>query len=217
MALVTGAMLWSQNCSADLLPEGMLSGHRLTAGVTVNLVEFDVYNRDSTDPNGTLSQDFSYAPIFRLGGPYNFIGKSNWGGMLEYSFTTFKLDQQLVDDQLVDLGTSVDGYYVFVTPALFYSFGQSLSAELNRNTLIAGLGVGLGYLNASGDIRFTETTGELHAFDVSGLALAISLFVDFRRGEFASRLSGGLTTYSKGDFDYDSFGFEWEFSYVFDL
>ena len=193
------------------------SSYRVTIGIKVNSIDFDVYNKNSTDPNGTLSEDFSYSPIFVLGSPYKYIQDTNWGGMMEYSFSGFKLNQQLVNDKLVDLGTSVGGYYVFVTPTLFYAFDEKQLAKHYKQKLIAGFGLGIGYLKADGDIIFTETTQELLDIDISGTALAISMFIDYRFGSFVTRVSGGLTSHSKNNYDYDAFGFEWDFSYVFDL
>ena len=203
---------WGDSIVGDLL-----SSYRITAGISVNSIDFDVYNEGNTSPNGTLSEEFSYSPIIILGSPYKYFGESNWGGLMEYSFSTFQLNQQLVNDELVDLGTSVKGYYVFVTPTLFYSFFERNPRDKYDQTLITGLGVGLGYLKATGDIIFTETTQELHEIDVNRAALAISLFVDYRIGNFVTRISGGLTSYTKNNFDYDAFVFTWDFGYVFGL
>jgi hypothetical protein len=201
----------------DTLVESLLSAYRLTPGISLRSTDLDVYNKDSSDTNGTLSEDFSYLPFIVLGSPYKYFGESNWGTLMEYSISVFELNQQLVNDELVDLGTSVKGYYAFVTPTVFYSFtGQKPHGKYDQ-TLITGLGIGLGYLNASGDIIFTETTQQRFDIDVSGAALAVSLFVDYRFGNFVTRISGGLTSHTKGAYDYDAFGFSWGFGYIFGL
>ena len=172
----------------DTIVENILSLYRVTAGVSVNSVDIDVYNEGSTSTNGTLSEEFSYAPYIILGSPYKYFGESNWGGLMEYSFSTFNLSQQTVNDELVDLGTSVKGYDVFVTPTVFYSFfGQNPSIKYDH-TLITGLGICIGYLKATGDIIFTESTQERHEIDVSGPGLAVSIFMDYRIGNFSKRI-----------------------------
>jgi hypothetical protein len=201
----------------DTLVESLLSAYRLTPGVSLRSTDFDVYNKGSTDPNGTLSEDFSYWPFIVLGSPYKYFGESNWGGLMEYSFSGFELNQQLVNDELVDLGTSVKGYYAFITPTVFYSFSGQRPHGKYDQTLITGLGVGLGYLNASGDIIFTETTQQRADIDVSGVALAVSLFLDYRFGSYVTRISGGLTSHAEGAYEYDAFGFAWSFGYIFGL
>lgn len=201
----------------DTLVESLLSSYRLTPGITVRSIDFDVYNKGSSDANGTLSEGFSYWPVIMLGSPYKYFGESNWGGLMEYSFSGFELNQQLVNDELVDLGTSVKGYYAFVTPTVFYSFTGQMPHGKYDQTVITGLGVGLGYLNGSGDIIFTETTQQRIDIDVSGAALAVSLFVDYRFGNFVTRISGGLTSHTEGAYDYDALGFAWSFGYIFGL
>jgi len=207
-------------CWADASILDLLSSYRLTAGISLNSVDFDVYDKDSSSPNGTLSEEFSFSPFVTLGSPYRYFGDSNWGGLMEYSFSRFQLNQQMIGDDrdnLVDLGTSVKGNYAFVTPTVFYSFfGQEAHNEKNH-ALIAGLGVGLGYLKADGDIIFTESTQERVDIDISDASLAVSLFVDYRIGNIMTRVSGGLVTVPQGEFDYDAFGFKWEFGYVFGL
>ena len=201
----------------DTLVESLLSAYRLTPGVSLRSTDFDVYDKGSTDPNGTLSEDFSYWPFIVLGSPYKYFGESNWGGLMEYSFSGFNLNQQLVNDELVDLGTSVKGYYAFVTPTVFYSFSGQRPHGKYDQTLIAGLGVGLGYLKADGDIIFTESTQQRTDIDISGAALAISLFLDYRFGSYVTRISGGLTSHDLGAYEYDAFGFSWSFGYIFGL
>jgi len=201
----------------DTLVESLLSAYRLIPGITLRSTDFDVYNKGSTDPNGTLSEDFSYWPFIMLGSPYKYFGESNWGGLMEYSFSGFELNQQLVNDELVDLGTSVKGYYAFVTPTVFYSFSGQRPHGKYDQTVITGLGVGLGYLKADGDIIFTETTQQRADIDISGAALAISLFLDYRFGSYVTRISGGYTSHAEGAYEYDAFGFSWSFGYIFGL
>ena len=201
----------------DTLVESLLSSYRLIPGITLRSTDFDVYNKGSTDPNGTLSEDFSYWPFIMLGSPYKYFGESNWGGLMEYSFSGFELNQQLVNDELVDLGTSVKGYYAFVTPTVFYSFSGQRPHGKYDQTVITGLGVGLGYLKADGDIIFTETTQQRADIDISGAALAISLFLDYRFGSYVTRISGGYTSHAEGAYEYDAFGFSWSFGYIFGL
>jgi len=202
---------------SDAIVENILSSYRVTAGISVKQRQFDVQNEGSINPNGTLSEDFSYTPYIILGSPYRYIGESKWGSFIEYSISTFNLNQQMVNDELVDLGTSVKGYDIFVTPTLFYSFfGQNPSIKHDQ-TLLSGIGVGVGYLKATGDIIFTETTQERQDIDVSGLDLAVSIFVDYRIGNFTTRITAGGTTYTRDNLDYQAFAFSWDFGYTFGL
>lgn len=203
---------WSDTIEGESLPS-----YRITAGISVYSTDFDVYNKGSLNPSGTLSEEFSYSPSIIIGSPYHYFSDSNWASSIEYSFSGFSLNQQLVNDQLIDLDTSVKGYYVFVTPTIIYSFTDMQLSSKNNYSLLGGLGVGLGYLNASGDIILTETTQQQLDFDISGAAIAITLFIDYRIANYVTRISGGLTSYSEGDLEYDSFAFAMDFGFVFDL
>ena len=100
---------------------------------------------------------------------------------------------------------------------MFYSFfGQNTSAKYDH-TLITGLGVGIGYLKSTGEIIFTESTQERHEIDVNGLGLAVSIFIDYRIGNFSTRISGGGTSYTQDNLEYDAFAFSWDFGYTFGL
>ncbi len=203
---------WSEEST-----ESLWSTYLKRAGITFSSIDFDVYNKGSTNPNGTLSEDFSLSPFVTLASPYTFFGDSNWGWFMEYSLSSFRLNQQLIDTELVDLGTSVKGYFAFVTPTLFYSFSGRDTGSEHGKTIIVGLGAGVGYLNATGDIIFTETTQQRVEFNISGIAEAVSLYVDYRRGNFVTRLNTGLTGLTEGDLDYDAFSFSLSFGYTFDF
>ena len=100
---------------------------------------------------------------------------------------------------------------------MFYSFSGQRPHGKYDQTLVTGRGAGLGYLNTSGDIIFTETTQQRAAIDVSGVALAVSLFLDYRFGSYMTQISGGLTCHAEGTYEYEAFGFSWSFVYTFGL
>ena len=193
------------------------SQYVVTVGIDINSIDFDVYDKGSTSTNGTLTEKFTYAPFVILGSPHKYFGDSNWGMLMEYSLSGFNLNKQFVGNDYVDLGTSVEGYFAFVTPTFFYSFDKKALIPNGKGKLIAGMGVGLGYLKATGDIVFTETTNLTHEIRVNGVATAISLFLDYRAGDYHTRISGDLTTLTKNNFDYDSFAFSLGVSYLFEI
>ena len=195
---------------------GAMSGYRLTAGVTLHSIDFSVSTKDS-GTLGTLSEDFSYAPFIFLGSPYRYFGDSNWGGYMEYGFSGFRLNQQLVNDELVDLGTSVTGWHVFVTPNFFYNFGDKHAYVNQGYSLKIGVGVGAGYVNASGDVILTETTQQRHEFDVSGLGLGISIVADLRWRDLMLRASSGGAETVKSGLGYETFDFSFDIGYVYEF
>lgn len=194
-----------------------IADYGLKIGLGFSSTDFDVYTEGSMDPNGTFSEDFTWFPYLTLVSPYRYFGETRAGGMMEYKISGFRLSRQLVGDDLVDLGSSLSGSYAFVTPTLFYSFtGRNASVTLGQS-LIIGIGVGIGYLRANGDIVFTETTGQRFNINISGMAIAVSGFVEYRIHGFELRVYSGLVSHTEGGYDYDAFGFGVNAGYVFGL
>ena len=189
--------------------------HRLTIGVSFNSVDFDVYPQGSLNAAGTLSEDFHTTPFVTLSGSPSYFDDSSFGWFFEYSLSRFALNQQLVNDSLVDLGSSVSGYDIYIAPTLFYSFRGPFLLHRADETINVGVGAGLGYLKASGDIILTESNGQRLAIDIADAGLAVVIFVEYQAGHFHSRISGGGTSYTDAGLEYDAFGFEWSVGYSF--
>ena len=207
VVLFCPTVLWAE---ATTLNEEPL--YRLTLGVSVHSTDFDV-NDSNSNIQGTLSEDFGYAPFITLGSPYRYFSDTNFGWYMEYGLSAFRLEQQLVNDELVDLGTSVKGYYAYVSPVLFYNFG---GRSLEGHSFKFGVGAGAGYLKAKGDIILTETpTMERHEFNVGKLGLAVFVLTDYRYENFMIRASGAMPTIEANGREYDIFAFSMDFGYTF--
>lgn len=194
-----------------------LSSYRFTVGISAYGGEFSVFDNNESPAAGTLSENFSYTPYLTLGSPYKFFGDTDIGVLMEYDFTGFSLNKQLVNEENVDLGTSVDGYSIFAIPTLIVSLTGREPYGENNQSLVIGTGFGLGYLSASGDIIFTETTLEKKEVNISSAALALSVFTDYRIGNFVSRISINMTAVPSSDAEYRYIGYNLRIGYVFDL
>lgn len=210
--LLTPKTSWSDVSEIDFL-----SSYGFTLGVTAYTGELDVFVDGNSPAAGTLSEDISYTPYVLLRSPYKFFGETNIGVLMEYDFTGFSLNNQSIGDEDVDLGTSVDGYSAFVTPTLIVSLTGQQPYGKHNQSLVIGTGFGLGYLRASGDIILTETTLEKKSIDVSGAALALSIFTDYRISNYITRASIGMTSVPRSDFEYRYTGFTLSIGYIFDL
>jgi len=196
---------------------GFLSSYRFTVGVSAYGGEFSVFDKNESPAAGTLSENFTYTPYISLRSPYRFFGESDIGVFMEYDFTRFSLNKQLVGEEQIDLGTSVSGYSAFVTPTLIVSyFGRQPYGE-NNQSLIFGTGFGLGYLSATGDIIFTETTQERQKINISSAAFALSVFTDYRIGNFSTRIAISMTDVPKSDMEYRYTGYIFRIGYIFNL
>ena len=100
---------------------------------------------------------------------------------------------------------------------MFYSFAGRQPYRKYDQTIIPGLGVGAGYLKADGDIIFTGSKQQRVDIEVSGPALAVSLFLEYRMRNLVTHISERGTTFPQGDLDYDVFGFLWSLGCIFGL
>ncbi len=210
--LIVPEVSWGDESLTDFL-----SSYRFTVGIAAYGGEFSVFDNNESPAAGTLSENFSYTPYLTLGSPYKFFGDTDIGVLMEYDFTSFSLNKQLVNEENVDLGTSVDGYSIFAIPTLIVSLTGREPYGENNQSLVIGTGFGLGYLSASGDIIFTETTLEKKEVNISSAALALSVFTDYRIGNFVSRISIDMTAVPSGDAEYRYTGYNLRIGYVFDL
>ena len=70
---------------------------------------------------------------------------------------------------------------------------------------------------ATGDIIYTETTLERKNVNISNLAYALSVFGDYRIGNFVSRITLSMTGVPRGDIEYRYTGYALSIGYIFDL
>jgi hypothetical protein len=193
--LITPQIVWGEVASA-----GIFSQYRLTAGVVSYTGDFVVFENEESPAAGTLTADFEMMPYVLLVSPYRYFGEKDFAVAMEYDFTGF-----------------VEGYSAFVTPTVVVSlFGREPYGKHNQS-LIAGVGFGIGYLEASGDIILTETTLQRKRIDISGPALALSVFGDYRVEDYVFRVHLGMTSTIRGGDEYRFTKYSFDVGYVFDL
>ena len=212
--LITPQIVWGEEVSA-----GIFSEYRLTAGVVSYTGDFAVFVNEESPAAGTLTAEFEMMPYVLLVSPYRYFGEKDFAVAMEYDFTGFRLTRQDIgsDNKTVNLGTSVEGYSAFVTPTVVVSLsGREPYGKYNQS-LIVGAGFGIGYLEASGDIILTETTLQRKRIDISGPALALSVFGDYRVEDYVFRVHLGMTSTIRGGDEYRFTKYSFDVGYVFDL
>jgi hypothetical protein len=149
---------------ADQTTFSFLEGTTLNFGIAIKQLDFDVSDSDESDFNGTLTEGMYTTFFLSLGSPYRYFSESsNFGFYFEFGLSNFKMDSQEVGSDEVDLGTSARGNYIYITPLVFYNFGDK---NPKKHSLKLGLGVGIGYLKSEGDIVFTDDPSlPKHKFD----------------------------------------------------
>lgn len=95
--------------------------------------------------------------------------------------------QKLADDTVVNLNTSASGMSAYLTPSIFYSFGDRGFRENDYRAFK----VGLGYLSAAGGLVLTEEVGQpTYNLDISGFGVSNSAFIEYHRDRWLYRLRG---------------------------
>ena len=108
-----------------------------------------------------------------------YFGETNVGYSASVWAWYMNLDQQKVAGNEVNLGTSVKGYYAYLTPTIYYRFGDKYSMESSGWMGTVGFGMGVGYLNVRGDVITTETTPQRRQqIDNAGIGLSAGIFLE---------------------------------------
>ncbi|MDH5408709.1 MAG: hypothetical protein OEZ33_03305 [Gammaproteobacteria bacterium] len=166
-------------------------GIALTPGITYRSIDLEVAEPTNLSTKGILTKNEEFSYLLFLASSYKYIKDYNFGYYFEYGYSPFELDRQTNDldsTSSYDRGTYASGHYFYVTPTLFYNFGDRFIHKTGSNLKI-GFGMGLGYLKAKGNIVFDQISSqEVHNFDISGIGLAYTLFIDYRYNNWVFRI-----------------------------
>ncbi|MDH5389316.1 MAG: hypothetical protein OEY06_12835 [Gammaproteobacteria bacterium] len=193
---------------------GILQGYRIDLGLSVKDAQFNV--RDNANSNGagdlailgTMTDDAQATLLLSLGSPYTYFNDSEFGYYFEFGASSYNMDTQLVSVNGIKteekLGTSVSGKYLYLTPVLFFNFGDKYLKLNKHHSLKLGLGAGIGYLEAHGDIIFTNSPlQEHHVVDIDTLGLSIAMLIDYRYNQWLLRLSLAAPGTEKNNLSYE--------------
>jgi hypothetical protein len=189
-------------------------GFMIGVGISSKYVSFDVYRAGESTPEGTLTEGEYLTFFLLLGSPYRYFGKSSFGYYFEMGYSAYNFDRQEIGDNLEDLRTSVNGSYFYLTPVLFYDFGNRRSQR--DFTIKLGIGYGLGYLKASGDIIFTrDNQNTSYSYNINEWGEAFSMMLDSRYKQWIFRIIASGPEITKGDFEYNIFDISIDVGYAF--
>jgi hypothetical protein len=123
------------------------------------------------------------------------------------------MSKQSVGDEEVDLGTSVSGDYWFFAPTGVVVLGPVPNGN-PEFTVIAGVGIGIGYIIAQGDMFLTEGgSNEYLVVDEKGVGIAANLLLEAHYWNLMTRLSFGATVLGDDYATYEIHNLVWEFGY----
>jgi hypothetical protein len=191
-------ILWSINAQAND------NDWNYSIGLSVKQLSLDVYKKGETDPEGILTDDYIVTPVLGLESGITYFSDSNWGYKFAFNFGWFEMTTQEVALEDINLNTSASGYYLYAMPVGVYDFFKNKE----DSSLLIGFGLGLGYLNASGDIIFTEASPQTrHEFDFSEFTYSYGLFFEYDIHSWSYIISLYGPEVSDGDYEYNLFDF----------
>ena len=177
-------------------------------GISFRGVSLDVVN--PSDGVTIVNMDTGLKPTLTLNltSPARYFGDSPVGYILRYGLSFFSIDTQdtpVTMDQ-EDLGTGVDGFFLSFTPMLVLDSARMRGPEAAGARF--GIGLGVGYLNASGDFIEFDTEAMYpypqyrRGIDVSSLAYGAHVFAEYSLGRLVLGLHSGFFNASGGGYDY---------------
>jgi hypothetical protein len=194
----------------------------LSFGTTEALITTD--STSDTDA-ATMTSSLSVTPVIAIKGSLNKFKDSNFGYYYQVVVAPYKLGMQNLEDNSdirlsnvddlseVDLGTSIKGVALAVTPVFVYDH------RISRDSIFQyGLGVGLGFMTAKGNYYDTEEAAGSacnnsvsiaqvqqncvkQSIDKSGVDISIGLIFAYHYKNYGFSLTFGGPTVSNVQFN----------------
>lgn len=191
--------------------------------VAIRRPSLEVRDQDTLESLGILVEDIDYTLALDMGTPNRYFGESRFGYHYRFGFSHFGMGEQEImvmgDPTNVDLGTSANGIFFYATPMVFYTRGDKNIIDGKGKSMKAGLGVGIGYLEAQGDIILTNAGNILHEFDIHStpVSAAFSFLVDYRKDNWVGVFHVGGPVVKDNGYNYNLFDFSIQLGRAFQL
>lgn len=175
-----------------------------SVGLSLKQLSLDVYEKGRTNPEGILTENYTITPELGLASKITYFSDSSWGYKYVLNFGRFEMTTQEVDLEDVNLGTSANGYFLYAMPVGIYNFHKGKE----NSSILIGFGVGIGYLNASGEVILTESSPQVtHDLNFSELTYSYGLFFEHEINSWSYGISIYGPEITKGAYEYNLFDF----------
>lgn len=176
---------------SDRLWHYLTDGASISAGVGGRTITIDV-TRLGTEDHGKMIENIEDASFLTYNTKASYFGHSNVGYGWLFNVSTFHLkDQELPNQEVISLGTEVDGYFAYAIPTVFYNFGDRHRGHYLRT----GIGLGVGVADFNGNVVLTESLIPSDRVDISNgtsnLFVAFGIFIDYQWQNFTIRIDSG--------------------------
>ncbi|RME62620.1 MAG: hypothetical protein D6778_10900 [Nitrospirae bacterium] len=155
-----------------------VSAWTFDVGLSLSSASLQIQSSDD-ETLGEMVSRTSVWPGISIGSRERYFGDSKFGYSVFFFAWFMEMDKQKVDGQELDLGTSVSGYFAYLTPTISYRFGDRYSMESPNWMMTVGLGLGLGYLYVNGDIIATRLNPpQRQSLHEGGFGLSSGIFAE---------------------------------------
>jgi len=168
------------------------AAHALSLDLAVSLSQpsLQVKSTSNNAVLGTLVEKTALWPSVGLKTKERYFGDSKFGYTAEMMAWYMRLDRQKVGSQEINMGTSARGYFAYLTPTLYYRFGDRYSMESPNWMASIGIGVGVGYLNVKGSIITTGLAPQTReAININGIGLSSGVFFEVLKNRWFFRFT----------------------------
>ncbi len=158
-------------------------------------VDGDNFNRiDKEAPLGIMVEERHITPGITFRSPISFtdshIRGLNIGAFFETAFSTFEVTKQKISNSSglseQDLGTEVHGQALDLVYILYIQYHDTYFVTDKKHAIRFGLGGGMGYYTAKGNIYLTENTQEWQKIniDFNDKHAILKGMIEYQFGEF---------------------------------
>ncbi|EKO3564839.1 hypothetical protein P0E95_001171 [Vibrio metschnikovii] len=160
----------------------------LNLGLQLTTNNIDV--RDESDQNiAQMNNKLALSPtVSLLSKGYYLSEQSSLGVQFQLDGNLVKVNRQTLhqNNQLTNLDTKISGYALYAMPLFFYHFNRHQPEKWQVKT---GIGIGLGYLNLSGNYQITQPLhpefGETKNIKLSEFGQAVGVYLEIKKGKHA--------------------------------
>jgi len=176
--------------TATLLKPSMADALSLDLAATLSQPSLKIKSANNNSVLAEMVDQASIWPSITLKTEEQYIGDSNFGYSTEAMAWYMRLNRQKVNNHEVNLGTSARGYFAYLTPSIYYRFGDKYSMDSSGWMTTVGVGLGVGYLNVKGTMMTTGTTpSTLQNINHVGFGVSTGLFIEVMKNRWFFRLS----------------------------
>ena len=163
-------------------------GYTADVGVAVRITTMEIKLQSNDQLLGKMESSSGLSPYVTFSSPYTYIKNSSFAYAFQYGFNWITLTRQKSGNESLDLDTRVGAWSIWATPVLVYTIGDHYFIKQSGRAFHIGLGVGVGYLNASGNAVFTELTDQpVHNFSIQSFAYAVHFLADLQINQWKLR------------------------------